>query len=89
MKNKNVDFINVPAHIIMDSNISNGSKMVYLSMLVIEDISTNNICKHMKISKNTCLKYIKELVDNGYLFRTQKRDFKNRFLGIQYIIFKL
>lgn len=86
MKNRLVrKYSTIPNKIITDNNLSNGAKIVFCYLASKPDnweVNNNDIKNQLNInSNNTIAKYLKELIQNGWINRTYKTNGKGKFIG--------
>lgn len=86
LKNKNYSVI--ANGIFRDKNISLKSKGllgILLSLPINWELSINGLTKITKEGRHSITNTIKELIENGYIERTQIRN-KGKFVGYQYLV---
>lgn len=83
------NFSQIPNNLILDENLSNTSKMIIIYLFTRADgwvVRNSDVCNVCKISNTTLSKKWKELINSGWLSRTEIRDEKGLFVGYNYNI---
>jgi transcription initiation factor IIE alpha subunit len=87
----NGSFVQVDKSFIDDNKLSAGAKGVLLYMLSKSDdwqFYETEICNHFSDSIKTIKKYIKELIDNKYIYRERKQKSDTKRFYYEYEIYE-
>ena len=82
------DVVKIPTALIEDINLSDRARMVYifLSAYFLDyDFCANDIAVRLHMNVGTLYKYIKELMENGWIERTTVRS-RGKVIGASYTL---
>ena len=85
------DFVTVHKSFVYDERLSAKSKGILLYFLSRPDdwqIYTSEVVKHMQDGQKSINNGIKELIENGYVKRKQKRNDAGAFNGYEYLVYE-
>lgn len=85
------DFVTVHKSFVYDKRLSAKSKGILLYFLSRPDdwqIYTSEVVKHMQDGQKSINNGIKELIENGYVKRKQKRNDAGIFNGYEYLVYE-
>lgn len=92
VKDKGNPYVMLNKQFLNDEDISWKAKGILAYLLSLPDdwqIYESEVVKHSKDGLNALRSGLKELIDNGYVVRLQKRNGKGHFVGYEYCVYEI
>lgn len=89
IKNENKGFGVYPLALINDDTLSDRARFLYIYMSAKPDywdFYLDNLAKSLHLGKDTIQKYIKELIDEGWLVKGDQQNENGKFGAVEYVL---